>query len=242
MSAASVYVGWDSREVRAYQACVASMHAHTWPTGIKITPLKSAALELAGLLRRPVSRIMGAERNVQMWDLISNAPMSTEFANSRFLTPLLAQTGWALFVDCDVIFLEDVRRLFELADPQYAVMCVKHGEFESAGLKMDGQQQRVYPCKNWSSVVLFNCDHPANCQLDLTKINTLPGRDLHRFCWLHPSLIGELPAEWNWLVGVEPCPKAAKLAHFTLGGPWLPGWTAKPYDDLWLSNCGEHPA
>ena len=64
--------------------------------------------------------------------------------------------GWALFIDCDIVFLEDVNNLFSLADDRYAVMCVKHEFKPKPGLKMDGQVQTVYPRKNWSSVVLWN--------------------------------------------------------------------------------------
>jgi hypothetical protein len=241
-SVANVYVGWDSREEPAFDvACHSLLERSSIP--VHITPLKLQHLELVGLMRRPRSRRMGPAVHGHMWDDISGAPMSTEFALSRFLTPLLAQTGWALFCDADVVFREDVAALLELADDQYAVMCVKHKMItpESGGcVKMDRQTQTFYERKNWSSVMLFNCDHPANCGLTLEKINSVPGRDLHRFCWLDDRWIGELPAEWNWLVGVHSRPESPKLAHFTLGGPWLPGWEPHEHDDLWLAasaNC-----
>ena len=66
---------------------------------------------------------------------------------------------------------------------------------------------------------MFNCDHPANQRLSLQDVNERPGRDLHRFYWLHDDEIGELPPEWNWLVGVQPMPAEPKLAHYTLGTP-----------------------
>jgi hypothetical protein len=52
--------------------------------------------------------------------------------------------------------------------------------------------------------MLFNCDHPSNKKLTVEMINTLPGRDLHRFCWLEDDEIGELDPGWNWLVGEQP--------------------------------------
>jgi lipopolysaccharide biosynthesis glycosyltransferase len=237
-SVASVYIGWDAREARAYEVAAQSLEERS-SIPVQITPLRLRPLELQGLIRRP--RSIG--RGAQMWDHISNAPMSTEFAISRFLTPLLAQAGWVLFCDCDVLFLEDIAGLFELADDEYAVMCVKHPPLEPGpGFKMDGQMQTSYARKNWSSVMLFNCDHPANRGLTLEKINTLPGRDLHRFCWLDERWIGELPPEWNWLVGVQPCPISPKLAHFTLGGPWLAGWIPHEHDSLWLAASAHRRA
>lgn len=251
MSVANVYIGWDPREVPAYQVAEASLRHHA-SIPVRVTPLRLRSLELAGLIRRPYRRLpkgramvlsdQGIERRIVsraasgiLWDEISMAPMATEFANSRFLTPVLAQRGWALFVDCDVLFMADVAELLALADPQFAVMCVQHGALNETGEKMDGQIQLPYKRKNWSSVMLFNCDHPANMGLTLEQINKRPGRDLHRFCWLDDSQIGALPAGWNWLVGVQPEPKLPKIAHYTLGGPWITNWTAKPYDDLWLS-------
>ncbi len=41
-----------------------------------------------------------------------------------------------------------------------------------------------YPRKLWSSVMLWNCEHPANRRLNLQMLNQWPGRDLHAFRWL----------------------------------------------------------
>lgn len=179
-------------------------------------------------------KITTAAMRGTLFDDISGAPMSTEFAITRFFVPLLQHRGWALFVDCDVVFLADVAELLGLANNEYAVMCVQHGALDAEGTKMDGQIQLPYKRKNWSSVMLFNCDHPANRRLTLDLLNQAPGRDLHRFCWLDDADIGALPATWNWLVDVQPRPSVPKLAHYTRGGPWLPGWKGAPNDDLWL--------
>ena len=86
--------------------------------------------------------------------------------------------------------------------------------------------------------MLFNCDHPANRRLSLRDINDRPGRDLHAFYHLHDDEIGDLDPRWNWLVGVTgPQHYGADtlgIAHFTLGGPFTPGWAGGPHDDLWL--------
>jgi len=61
------------------------------------------------------------------------------------------------------------------------------------------------------------------------------------FKWLDDSLIGELPVEWNHLVGIVPENAAARLLHYTLGGPWIKDWKGGPLDDLWLkerAQCG----
>lgn len=231
-----VYIGFDSREGVAYDVAKASLLERA-SQPVVVTPLNLQRLQASGLSERPY-RIF---RN-SVWDVISDAPVSTEFANTRFLVPLLAQTGWALFTDCDVVFLSDIASLFRHADPRYAVMCVKHEHQPAEETKMDGCVQTSYPRKNWSSVMLFNCDHPAHQHLTLNRINNAPGRDLHAFNWLKDDEIGELPNEWNWLVGVQPKPLNPKIAHFTLGGPWLPEWKASEHDELWLDCQSRYAA
>lgn len=224
-----VFIGYDAREAEAYRVAVASLREQS-AEPVHVTPLDADRLAACGLLRRPQDR-----RGV-IYDLPSNAPCATDFAISRFLVPHLAQTGFVLFVDCDVVFLADVAELFEQADPNKAVMVVKHQQ-GGGGTKMDGQAQLAYPRKNWSSVVLFNCDHPANRRLSVQDVNERPGRDLHAFYWLADSEIGSLTCDWNWLVGVQEKPLRPKLAHFTLGGPWLPTWPGAEHDELWTAHA-----
>jgi lipopolysaccharide biosynthesis glycosyltransferase len=200
-------------------------------SGIEATPLDAERLAASGILRRTTDT-----RGGQIYDLPSNAPCSTRFAISRFLAPILAQTGWCLFADADVVFLADVKDLFALADDRYAVMCVKHQQRVTETLKMDGQPQLQYHRKNWTSVMLWNCDHPANSRLTLDAINNRRGLDLQNLFWLHDSEIGELPPEWNWLVGVQPMPADPKIAHFTLGGPFTEGWRGGAYDEIWTNE------
>jgi hypothetical protein len=126
-----------------------------------------------------------------------------------------------------------IEDLFALADDRYALMCVQHEPQIGPTRKMDGQAQLAYRCKNWSSVMLINCAHPANGRLDLDLINAAPGRDLHAFCWLAGDLIGELPGEWNHLVGVDEPRPDAKLVHFTLGCPDMRGYEACEHGDEW---------
>jgi lipopolysaccharide biosynthesis glycosyltransferase len=173
-----------------------------------------------------------------MWCPISNAPQTTEFSTSRFVIPFITK-GWALFVDCDIVCKTDIQELFKLADNRYAVMVVKHqqkvGENE---VKMVDQASVYYERKNWSSVMLINCDHPAHRRLTKENLNNWPGRDLHAFKWLNDDEIGELPLEWNYLVDVSDPDKMkdAKILHYTLGGPWISGWQTKDTDKEWINE------
>jgi lipopolysaccharide biosynthesis glycosyltransferase len=230
-----VYIGYDSSEPAAYKVAELSLRRRT--SNIEVTALRDDQLTASGLLQRPV------DARGHRYDIISNANASTEFAISRFLVPIMAQSGWALFTDCDVVFLGNVKELMQYADPAYAVQVVKHDQkVVDGGVKMDGQKQTAYPRKNWSSVILWNCDHPANRRLSLNDVNTRRGLELHQFYWLNSAEIGELPPEWNWLVDVQPKPQDVKVAHFTLGGPFTRGWVnGGGHDELWLEEakaCG----
>lgn len=231
MNPLRVFIGYDPRENEAYEVARDSVVRHA-SRPVWVGPIRLEKNEQWGLMTRP-----RAMRDGKMWDVISGAPQSTDFAVSRFLVPLLAQEGAAVFMDSDTVCLRDPYEMFEAAEGREAAVYVcKHENavYRSDVAKMDGQAQTSYPRKNWSSVVLWNCSHPSNRRLTLEDINTRPGRWLHAFHWLENHEIGNLPMEWNWLVGVEDKPTSPAIAHFTLGGPWLPNWRPSAHDDIWI--------
>lgn len=223
----TLWVGYEPREAGAYAVAQYSIARNTItamrPRGLILDDLKEQ-----GLYYRPTSRNDG-----KMWDDISEAPMATEFAISRFLVPHLAGTGWALFMDCDVLVRKNLDRIFGLVDPTKAVMVVKHNHQPSDGLKMDGQAQQRYARKNWSSVCLWNVDHPANKALTINMVNSIPGRDLHAFSWLSDDLIGELSPCWNYLVGETSGVEDPSIVHFTQGIPTMLGYENCEFADEW---------
>jgi len=221
-----IFMGWDPRETAAYDVAYWSIKRRT-SFDVIISPLVLSNLE--SIIHRPIER-----RDGKLWCPISNAPMATEFAISRFCVPFIQQSGWALFCDSDVLCMEDISKLFSLADNQYAVMVVKHKHEPTSLTKMDGQIQTFYKRKNWSSVVLWNCNHPSNKKFTIQDLNTRPGRDLHAFYWLEDNEIGELPNKWNHLVSVNPTKNIQEgIYHYTLGGPWFEGWKSVEEDELW---------
>jgi hypothetical protein len=216
----NICIGYDKRELNAYRVCLASLRELS-SKPISIIALMMDSLQENGLYTRPHE-----VRNGQLWDMISDAPMSTEFAITRFLVPYLRRyKGWCLFCDCDFMFRADVAELFALRDESKAVMVVKHCYSQEAGMKMDRQQQTVYARKNWSSLVLWNCGHSANWILTPDYVNGQTGKDLHQFTWLTDDLIGELPFNWNW---IELQPKAV---HFTAGTPDMKGHEYSAYSE-----------
>ena len=228
----NVYLGWDPRETVPYQVAHDSIARRT-KEPVQIIPLKLGHIDF---LKRLIEHKDG-----KLWCPISQAPMSTEFAISRFAVPFIQQNGWTLFADCDIICWSDIKEVFNLVDDKYAVMVVKHphsNENTAKVVKMDGQTQTFYVRKNWSSVVLWNCDHEANKRFTIENLNTWPGRDLHAFKWLEDAEIGELSQEWNWLINVTSGePEKKGIWHYTLGGPWFEGWRPAPFDSEWLSEA-----
>ena len=222
-----VYVGWDSREDIAYQVCRHSLLRNA-SAPLEIMPLVQKDLRAQGIYPRGEDPLS-----------------STEFTYTRFLVPHLAgYRGWALFCDCDFLWLGDVKDLIALIDERYAVMCVHHDHRPPEKTKMDGQVQTVYPRKNWSSMILYNCGHPANAALTPEVVSAETGAFLHRFSWLDDDLIGAVPETWNWLEGWCEKPEGGppNVVHHTRGGPWFDNWRHVDYGDLWLAEKDRYEA
>ena len=213
-----VFIGHDPHEIVAYNVLAHSINRRA-SRPISITPLMLS--QLGGFMWR--------ERNPLQ---------STEFSFSRFLTPYLAgYEGWAMFMDCDMLMLDDVANLFDLCDDRYAVMCVKHHHVPEEDIKFLGAVQTKFEKKNWSSVLMFNC---AKCTaLTHDYVNTASGLELHQFKWLESDdLIGEIPHRWNHLVDYDaavPVPELSNI-HFTIGGPYFTEYADCGYADLWMAE------
>ena len=218
-----VFVGYDIREDIAYQVCEYSILKHQ--PDVEVIALKQKELRESKIYTRDIDPLS-----------------STEFTFTRFLVPYLSDyKGWAVFVDCDFVFVDDVKNLFDQADDRYAVMVVKHDYAPKEGIKMDGCKQLPYPRKNWSSTILWNCGHPSNAQVNLEMFNSQTGQFLHRFQWLKDDEIGELKPEWNWLVGwyEEPRDGVPKALHYTEGGPWFKEYRRCQYHKTWKKYLKE---
>lgn len=223
----SIWIGFDQREAAAFAVTRQSIQDYlTMP--IPVHGLVLDDLVKRGLYTRPTERRLG-----RLYDVISEHEMATEFAVSRFLVPHLAKEGWALFMDCDMLLRSNIGRVFDGLDGRKAVYCVKHEHVPANAVKMDNQVQSRYARKNWSSFMIFNCSHPKNRALNVNMVNTLPGRDLHRFCWLDDDDIGELDPSWNYLVGHTSSEVVPNNVHFTDGGPWFESFQNVPYADEW---------
>lgn len=198
-----VFIGYDPVETVAWHVLAHSIIARS-SLPVAITPLNL----------RNIAHLFERE-----WD----TKQSNEFSFSRFLVPYLCDyKGWAIFMDCDMLCLDDLAKLWALRDDTYQVSVVKNTHLVLPGqeAKYLGRTQIGYRRKNWSSMMLFN--NAACGKLTPDYVSTAHGLDLHQFKWVDDdNRIGPLPRSWNHLVGVNPPNKDAQLVHYTLGGPWF---------------------
>lgn len=222
MSELPVFIGWDRNEEEAWQVCASSLVE--WSS----LPLRIQRIgdDSPGYAR------LSHQQGKQRIDSVDGTPFSTSFSFARFMVPFLTKERLALFMDCDFLIRADVAELMALADDRFAVQVVKHRHEPHEHLKMNGIEQSRYERKNWSSLVLWNLRHPSNKFLTLQDINSKPGWWLHGFRWLKDEEIGELPMEWNYLVGFYP--ERPKALHYTLGGPWFETCKKGPFAQEWI--------
>ena len=212
----NAFIGYDPREAVAFSVLAYSIHARS-SQPVSITPLMLS--ELQGILTRDRHPLQ-----------------STDFSFSRFLTPYLSGfSGWSVFMDCDMLMLDDIASLYALRDERYAVMVVKHDHVPKESRKFLDQPQTPYQKKNWSSVMLFNS---ARCRaLTPEYVNAASGLELHQFKWLdRDDLIGALPERWNHLVGYNPPRREVSLVHYTLGGPYFEDYRNCEYAEEWRAE------
>jgi lipopolysaccharide biosynthesis glycosyltransferase len=211
-----VFIGYDSKVVAPWHVLTHSILSRS-----------SAPVSFVPLAINNLSEVLWRERNPLQ---------STEFSFSRFLTPYLSgYEGWSLFLDNDMLFQDDIAKLWALRDEKYAAMCVKHAHQPKETTKFLGARQTTYQKKNWSSVVLFN---NSRCKsLTPEYVNTASGLDLHQFKWLaSDNEIGALPCEWNHLVGYDTPAAGKSNIHYTLGGPFFSEHEDCEYGDEWRAE------
>ena len=210
----NVFIGYDSKEKVAYNVLSHSIIQNSTKP-VAITPIALNNLKDDFVRER-------------------NNISSTEFSFSRFMIPhLMNYQGWALFMDCDMLMFEDIAELWRMRDDSKAIQVCKHDYVPKEKTKFLGQTQTAYPKKNWSSFMLMNCKKCSTLTPDY--VNRASGLELHQFKWLESEdLIGDLPLEWNWLVGEYDYNKNAKNVHWTLGGPYFEDYARSDYADEWF--------
>lgn len=230
MSKISIYIGYDLTESVAYHVLSHSIMTRA-SAPVSITPLCLSSLPE---LMRP-----------------RDFMQSSAFSFSRWLVPFLnCYKGWAIYMDCDMLCLGDIMKLWKLSvdlrHEESFVQVVKHDFVPKITIKHLGNVQTTYEKKNWSSLMIFNCEKCIMLTPDY--INVTSGLNLHQFKWIpdgEVDKIDSLPVNWNYLVGhntrdnIEGPPE---LVHFTEGGPWIAGdkkFSSQEYALEWFSEFQE---
>ena len=215
----NIFIGYDSKEKVAYNVLSHSIIQNSTKP-VAITPIALNHLRDDFVRER-------------------NALSSTEFSFSRFMIPhLMNYQGWALFMDCDMLMFEDVSELWRMRDDSKAIQVCKHNYTPKTDKKFLGQVQTKYEKKNWSSFMLMNCRKCTTLTPDY--VNKASGLELHQFKWLEGDhLIGDLPLEWNWLVGEYEHKDDVNNVHYTKGGPWFEEYARCDYSQDWFKNLEE---
>jgi lipopolysaccharide biosynthesis glycosyltransferase len=207
-----VFVGYDPREAIAYHTCVNSI--------IRNSSQPVAIVPVALSLFRDYAE--------------THTDGSNQFIYTRFLVPhLMDYTGHAIFIDGDMIVRGDIAELWNLRDVYKDVQVVKHDYKTRMPVKYLGAKNEDYPRKNWSSVILWNCNSFPNRKLTPEFVQQSTGSELHRFSWIDDERTGELPKEWNWLPDEYGPNPDAKLLHYTLGTPCFQEFADTPQGAEW---------
>lgn len=215
----SVFIGYDSKVKIAYHVLAESILKHS-----------SEPVSIHPIYLPNFKKIHNRKQNILA---------STEFSFSRFLVPyLMNYQDWAVFMDSDMVMISDIAELWQLRNEKYAVQVCKHRYTPNAEKKFLGNTQTIYAKKNWSSLMLMNCSQCKTLTTDY--VNTAIGLELHQFKWLKDErLIGEIPLEWNWLVGEYPYNDNIKNIHFTEGGPYFKEYRNCQYSKEWYKIYNE---
>ncbi len=194
-----LYAGYDPAEAAGY---------HTFCHSVLTRASEPVAIH-------PIAR-----NTFAWWKRQGEDDGATQFSFARFLIPYLqGYRGHAIFMDgADMLCLGDIAELWAMRSHRHAVQCVQHPPYEPLPNKMWNQPNRNYPRKNWSSVMILNCDYHHAHRLTPEAVATQPGAWLHQFDWTEEERIGALPPEWNCLIPHDDW-RNAKLLHWTYGLP-----------------------
>ena len=205
-------VGFDQREAVAYHTFVQSVVDNS-SVPVRFLPLNTKSLS-------------------DYTELHNDG--SNDFIYSRFLVPhLMNYSGWAIYADGDMVCLEDIEKLWDQRDKKFAVQVVKHDYKTKIKNKYWGNKNEDYPRKNWSSLIIWNCEHPSNKILTPKFVQQQTGAFLHRFTWVKDHEIGDLAVEWNWLAMEYEEKQDINLIHYTIGTPCFEEYENTSLSSYW---------
>jgi hypothetical protein len=216
-----IFIGYDHVEAVAYHTLAHSINKLS-SMPVQITPVMSHHIKAYTRERDP--------------------KQSNDFSFTRFLVPwMCGYQGYALFMDCDMLLRGDIYGILGEIKDRASVWVVQHDYTPRDEYKYLGAKQYAYPKKNWSSVMLFDCEQCRELTPDY--VNTASPMELHQFKWAEK--VGELPLKYNHLVGEYDYSKEALIAHFTVGGPYFNEYADCDYSDEWyemhadMNHCAQ---
>lgn len=122
--------------------------------------------------------------------------------------------GISLFLDADMVVMDDIHKLQEVFTDNHAVYVAQH-------------QQRF----EWPSMMLFNNE---KCQTLTPQWIDDEANQPQKLGWAES--IGHIPQEWNFCVGYDEYKPDMKLAHFTQGIPFFPECRHCDYAGHWWTE------
>jgi hypothetical protein len=181
-----VFIGFDQRQPIAFQVLAHSI----WTFASK--PVEIVRLDIRQM---PITRTG-----------------LTEFTFSRYCAPYLCgYEGTALFLDADMLVMDDIWKLDAIAKDMPESVCVVKNKLRF----------------EWPSLMYF---HNARCKtLTPAYIESAKPQTLQ---WATDG-VGELPPEWNHCIGYDAPDPEAKLAHYTAGVPCWPETAKCEFAEEW---------
>ncbi len=184
-----IFIGTDKRQLIAYNVLRSSLEHHA-SAPLDIQPLN---IDFIPMKRRGL----------------------TDFSFTRYMVPYLCgYQGHALFMDADMLCLDDIYKLEAICSPQNCnVAVVKNPRrFE------------------WSSLMYFDC---FSCH-DLTPELIEKGTPMD-FRWANFG-VGDIPTEYNHLVSYDAPNPNAKIVHFSCGIPVWKETANSEHADKWIAE------
>lgn len=213
-----LFIGHDPREeVGTWTFCSSVIEHASRP--VAITPLHKPAVE----------RLFGG-----------HIPEGTNaFTVSRFLIPAMCDyMGVAVFADgADMVCRADITKLMKEFDDTLAVKVVRHQYSTQHKIKYRDTymecQNPDYERKNWASLMLINCSHPAWRQVSPGNIGKWTTLELLQLRFIDDTEIGFLGEDWNWLADEYGENDRARIVHWTAGIPGFPYYKDAPMAEVW---------
>lgn len=210
----NIFCGYDARESVGYHVfCQSVLSRSSIP--VAFTPIQSSGLKQG-----------------------TNA-----FTVSRFSVPyLMGYQGRAVFADAaDMLMLTDAKELQEaLNNLTGAVGVVTHRYTTKNPVKYIGTELESkntdYDRKNWASLMLINCAHPAWKKVTPEYLNSVSMLSLLQFSFLDDSEIEPIDDSWNRMLDEDQDLDRARIAHWTAGIPGFEHYKNAIGADIWRAE------